>query len=373
MRKDFPTLYNVSSSGKITQWTISVQFGPGPIGDREVEIVRTSGYVGGKLTDAVKKVKTGKNIGRSNETTPWEQALAEAASTYQKQLERMYTPEMPNLDTYVSPEFPMLAHRFQDRKHNIKYPAFVQPKLNGVRCLAKKVSEDKITYTSRGNKSYDATLQHLTPKLLPLMRVGQIMDGEIYIHGETFQQIIRLVKKLRPESVTLQYHIYDIASSKQGFVSRHAELIEMFTCSPCIELVLVETRQVKSEAEVYTNHNEFVQDGYEGIIVRNHNGLYLMDGRSNDLQKYKEFHDEEYKIIGGKEGVGNDEGCIVFECITESGETFNVRPRGTVQMRREWFSNLSSLIGKSLTVRYQELSEGGTPIFPVGIAIRDYE
>lgn len=374
MRKDFPTLYAVSTSGKITQWTISVLQGVTPLGQPdEVLIVRTSGYVGGKLTPATKKVKAGKNIGRSNETTPWEQAIAEATSTYQKQLDKMYTPEMPNLATYVSPEFPMLAHKFQERKHNIKYPAFVQPKLNGVRCLAKKVSATEITYTSRGGKSYDATLQHLTKKLLPLMKIGQILDGEVYIHGETFQHIIRLVKKLRPESVTLQYHIYDIASSKDGFVSRNAELIEMLTGNPCNELVLVDTREVKSEAEVYTNHNIFVQDGYEGVIVRNRNGLYLMDGRSNDLQKYKEFFDAEYTITGGKEGIGADEGCIVFECTTKSGETFNVRPRGTVPMRREMFKNLKSLIGKELTVRYQELSEGGTPIFPVGIAVRDYE
>lgn len=374
MRKDFPTLYNVSSAGKITQWTISVRQGVNPSDlASAVEIVRTSGYVGGKLTDAVKKVKAGKNIGRVNETTPWEQALAEATSTYQKQLDKMYTTEMPNLDTYVSPEFPMLAQRFQDRKHNITYPAFVQPKLNGVRCLAKKVSETKITFTSRGNKSYDATLQHLTPKLLPLMKVGQILDGEIYIHGETFQQVIRLVKKLRPESSQLQYHIYDIASSKDGFISRNAELIEMLTGNPCKELVLVDTFEVKSEAEVYTYHNAFVQDGYEGVIIRNRSGLYLMDGRSPDLQKYKEFFDEEYKICGGREGVGNDEGCIIFECITKSGERFNVRPRGTVAQRKIWFLNLHALIGKELTVRFQELSEGGTPIFPVGIAVRDYE
>ena len=98
-----------------------------------------------------------------------------------------------------------------------------------------------------------------------------------------------------------------------------------------------------------------------------------MKHRVNDLQKYKEFIDKEFKIVGGYEGVGTDKGCVVFEVINEDGNVFHVRPKGSVAQRKRWFQNLKDIIGKELTVRYQELSEDGIPIFPVGVVIRDYE
>lgn len=365
-----PTIYSVSSKGKVKEWTVSVNSNR----DGTATIVREHGYHGEKIQVIEKIIRKGKNLGKANETSPYEQAVSEAMSLRQKRLDTGYTESMPNPDTHHV-ELPMLAQPFEKSKHRIVYGAYVQPKLNGVRCLAKKVDEKTITYMSRKGKTYD-TLDHLTPTLLKVMKVGQIFDGEIYIHGKTFQHIVRLVKKLRPESKTLQYHVYDIADATLPFKMRTIELhsrLGNFLPESNREIVLVQTGLADDEAAVKSFHDAFVREGYEGVIIRNADGKYKFDNRSADLQKYKEFFDEEFTIVGGKEGTGLHEGCVIFEVETDSGNTFNVYPRGSLEQRREMFENLDDLIGKQLTVRYQEKSEDGIPIFPVGIVVRDYE
>ena len=89
--------------------------------------------------------------------------------------------------------------------------------------------------------------------------------------------------------------------------------------------------------------------------------------------KYKDFIDEEFVIVGGHEGTGDDIGTVVFDCRTKDGKIFAVRPRGSRELRREWMTDIEKIIGKELTIRYQNLSEDNVPIFPVGLAIRDYE
>lgn len=369
LKLETPTLYSVSSKGKIKEWNISVHSN----GDGSATIVRRHGYVGAKIQEIEKVISSGKNHGKSNETSPYEQAISEALSLRQKRLDTGYIEHLPDPEDHHV-ELPMLAQPFAKSKHRIKYPAYVQPKLNGVRCFAKKIDENTITYTSRKGKAYD-TLGHLTPALLKEMKVGQILDGEIYIHGETFQHIVRLVKKLRPESKTLQYWVYDIADPNSKFVDRHTTLYKMFVNGDygLPDIKVVETKFVDDESMVYTHHNRYVRDGFEGVIIRNMDGLYKFDNRSADLQKYKEFFDEEFEIVGGECGTGLHDGCVIFTVRTKDGKQFNVYPRGTLERRREMYKDIKNLVGKMLTIRYQEKSEDGIPIFPVGIEVRDYE
>lgn len=135
-------------------------------------------------------------------------------------------------------------------------------------------------------------------------------------------------------------------------------------------VVLVRTEKVARLAEFRKLFAEFVEAGYEGIMLRNAAGVYRANYRSNDLQKYKEFIEDEYRIIGFTQGDGRDAGAVVWVCETEDGKEFTVRPRGTMEKRREWFSQGDSYIGMNLTVIYQELTEEGKPRFPVGKAIR---
>ena len=119
-------------------------------------------------------------------------------------------------------------------------------------------------------------------------------------------------------------------------------------------------------------YQKFMNEGYEGIMFRNEGANYLPHYRSKHLQKYKEFQDDEFEIVGGKEAEGEDRGTVIFECKSKSG-TFWVRPRGSREYRKRLLVDILNLTGKKLTVRYQNLTEYGEPRFPVGIAVRDYE
>lgn len=368
--KEFPTLYGISSTGKKKFWTIAAIEA-----ESTVRIVITHGYMDGKAVETLKTVYKGKNTGKINETTPFEQACLEAQSAWTKKKDEKYT---EYLDQAESSDIilPMLAMKFADRKHDITYPCYVQPKLNGVRCLAKKLSNTEIRYTSRNGKEY-TTLDHLTPGLLKMLSIGDILDGEIYVHDWTFQEIIRNVKKKRHTSKQLEYWVYDMAEPSMLFRDRLRYIRGCFEqyvwpkAPPPI--VLTETPKIYSEADVYNHHKKYVADGFEGVIIRNSDGLYKFDHRSKDLQKYKSFIDEEFTVVGGFSGEGLEEDCVIFMCKTVKGREFKVRPRGSREVRKEWLDDLDNIIGKKLTVRYQELSEDKIPIFPVGISIRDYE
>jgi DNA ligase-1 len=360
--KELPTLYGKSSKGIIKQWNIRVVVQ----GDEHVYLETVHGQLDGKKTTSSRKV-TGKNIGKVNETTPFDQACMDALSKWKKKQDSNYA---TSIDEIPENRLPMLAHPYKKYEHKVNRYWLAQAKLNGVRCLAEKTDEYTIIFTSRKGKQF-TTLDHLVPNLLEVMRVGEIFDGELYVHGWTFQQIIRRVKKKREDSHKLKYHIYDIADNTRNFIYRYAHLWNALLYTRT-NLELVDVTMVFDEEFMFKLHDSYVKEGYEGLILRNPDGLYKFDHRSQDLLKYKEFEDAEYPIVGFFQGEGTEEGCIVFVC-DYGKDLFNVRPRGSFEQRKEWFKKGESFIGKELTVRYQELSEDDCPIFPVGIAVRDYE
>ena len=363
MFKALPTLYDRSSTGKVKVWTIDVASS-----NSEAIITVNYGEQGGKIRKSEKAISTGKNIGKSNETTAYEQALSEAESTWKKKLDKGYSEKISSIDNEVL--LPMLAHTFQKRGHDITFPAYVQPKLDGVRCLAKKVDESTIKYYSRMGKEF-TTLEHLTSDLLNIMEVDQVLDGEIYSHELTFQEMIRLVKKLRPESAQLDYYVFDLVDTKIDNTARK-DILEKMTLSNT-QIKLVRTKIVTTKDMMNLLHNKYIEKGFEGLIIRNFAGMYKLNGRSADLQKYKEFQDEEFIITGGKESTGSEAGCIIFDVKNSKGQEFAVRPRGSFELRKEWMKDIKNLVSKKLTVRFQELTDDGIPRFPVGISIRDYE
>jgi DNA ligase-1 len=155
--------------------------------------------------------------------------------------------------------------------------------------------------------------------------------------------------------------------------ARNAWLADLFKTYKFKALKLLPTDVANNLDDVKRLHAEYVADGYEGLILRNKAGLYKVGHRSADLQKYKEFKDDEYKIVGFKEGDGIEKGCVIWVCETKDKKPFSVRPRGTHEDRAAAFKTASKQVGKKLTVRFQELTEDGIPRFPVGLAIRDYE
>ena len=360
------TLFAKASTGKLKEWTIHVEnTGECP------QIIIVHGYVGGKLKTDIKPVRDGKNIGKSNETTPYEQACNEAQARFQKQLDKNYSENPDNTDIAL---LPMLAQPYIKRFKDIIWSAFGQPKLDGVRCLATKLSDSEIEYRSRTGKIF-TTLGHLTAELLSCLDIGDTFDGEIYVHRDmSFQEIVSALKKHGPNTDRLEYWVYDVVIPDMPFCDRLALRNTRLSRIAPLHIVAVDTIIIDSEEHMLFSHKRYTEEhGYEGIMIRNMTGKYLLDFRSADLQKYKTFVDEEFTIIGSKDGSGREEGKIIFICEDATGRPFDVRPRGTMELRTEWWIMRDSFLGKKLTVRYQRLSDDGCPIFPVGIMVRDYE
>jgi ATP-dependent DNA ligase len=384
----FPVLYGISSSGKQYQWTIKV------VQDEKsnVSIVTKYGTLDGKKTTHSRNIPRGK--GKKDK---FEQGVSEATSKWKAKQDKEGYSETKKKDTVKSVKYsairPMLAHTYElgsyqkTRGAKISYPALVQPKFDGLRCLAYLDGKGNVVLESRTGKSF-YHLDHIRNELKTFFSMIKIVspdskfyfDGELYSHVLPFEKItgicrretLTLEEELK-ESVLIRYYVYDcfdLSHLDQTNEQRFDILKKLFSDISTKYIVLSPTEKVGSEKEMLKWHKKYIEDGYEGIMIRNLAGLYKIKGRSKDLQKYKTFVDEEFKVIGyhSEEGAA---GGVVWECITKDGKEFSVRPRGTVEERQQFLENADDYIGKKLTVIFQEYSEDGVPRFPVGKAFRD--
>lgn len=359
------TLYHQGKKGDLYSWRVWTE---------GADIVTEYGLIDGEKQIA-RKTATPKNVGRANATTAEEQADLEAKAMWQKRRDRKYAESVADAQEELIR--PMLAYDFEKRKaKNVVYPAYVQPKLDGVRALAFWNGND-LEIMSRNGKSWRdiGTVEHIATALERFLPKDTLFDGEIYAHGETFQQTTRLVKKYRPgESEQLLLHVYDIID-RDALDTPFSERFQRFgwlgdNIRPGAPLEVVRTELVTDEAGVYDFHGQFVADGFEGAIVRLADGKYQYGARSYDLLKVKSFLDSEYEIVGHKGGIGKFEEAVIWVCRLPGGETFDVCPKGTMEERRQWYVEAPKYYGSQLKVRYFEVSEDGVPRFPVGEGIR---
>lgn len=364
--KEHPTLYR-KIKDKVRTWRIYVV---------DATIHTEYGEVGGKIQHTEDTILTGKNIGKKNETSPAEQAKSEAQSKWTHQIQRgNYVECLGEESSLISP---MLAHSFDDYSHKIIFPCYVQPKLDGIRMLFQQES-----LFSRKKKEI-VSLPYISAALgMIYQKYGYsfAVDGEAYNHAykSEFEAITSAVRKDEPltyEQAKVQYHIYDIINGDtQGF--RHRALVDLehvVNVEGFSEIIkFVPTRQCNNLEEIELWYNEDVEQGYEGEIIRNKDGLYEQDHRSFDLQKYKKFDDDEFPIVGIEEGRGKLKGHAIFICEMPSGEIFKAKLKGETERLKELFDNSVLWKGKSATVKYQGISKYGIPRFPVALSVRDYE
>lgn len=370
--KIFPKLFMLSSKEKIKEWEIRAFKSY-----NNTAIIDTRyGYVGGNRRIVPKEINSGKNIGKSNETTPYEQACMDAQSKWNKKIDKGYT---ENSSGESDVKNPMQAQKYSERSHYIVWPCAVQKKLNGFKVLSEKISETEIDYRSKTGKSYNDTLQYWTPYLLEQMKVGEVWDGEGYKHGWTLQKIAKAVKKMRSYTKELEYWVYDVADETKTFEDRFINNKYIYTSVTNL-VRRVNTVVVYNEQYLKIIHDRAVEDGFEGLMLRNLLGMYTFNYRSNDLQKYKEFEEDEFEIVGANCATGTQNGCVIWTCKTEEDKEFDVVPKGTLPDRVDKYNNKKDYFGKMLTVRYSELSEDNIPIGnpvggiePHGEVIRDYE
>ena len=366
-------LYSKDVRGKLKEWNIKV------FTYKDFSVISVFfGYKDGKMTESVHKIESGKNIGKKNETSHLEQALFEAKAKWKKKIDAGFEEQTDSkkseqkkvLENTNTITFPMLANDFNKHKQKITFPAYIQPKLDGYRAIY----NSKTKYcNSRQGKEFDIIRKTDLYKELINIKEDVILDGELYIHNGVFEHLGMLrKKKLTNDDIqklnVIEYHVYDIIDLEKTYEQRYEFLLEFFSKNNFIKIKLVKTKIIHSETELKDSHISFVKDNYEGSIVRSKNGKYRCKARSSDLLKYKDFIDDEFKIVNFTFEKDNDnKNLIVWIC--ETNETnrsalFNVRPKGTKEERKNLYDKASEFIGQKLHVKFFELTEAGIPRFP---------
>lgn len=360
MKQQFPTLYAKNKNGVWKEWNIMVE----KKDDKTILLHTQHGQHGGKMimdTMIITKEKRGyKDL--------WEQAIATAQSKWKHKHEReSYQTTMKEDKKETTLLRPMLAKTLDKGKHLV-FPLYIQPKIDGLRCLAQWKEGQVYLYSRTGCPflGLDNIRNDLTGYFQKNPNI--VVDGELYSNDIPFEELSGYCrrKKTIPSHQKVIYHVFDIVLLNTCFQER----LQYFP-TETENIHRVPTKEIDKMEQVKENLMRYMEDGYEGIILRNRQGLYQDGHRSWDLQKYKLFQEEEFIITGYTEGTGREEGMVVWQCETKQGKIFHVRPRGGYKAREQMFQDAKQYIGKKLTVCFQEYTREQIPRFPVAKAIRE--
>lgn len=426
----FAPLYGLDKRGKERFWQISVC-------DNMFFVIH--GLVGGKET------RSDRVFSGNTRISPDEQAKAEAIKKWYNQHQKGYSAktkggiemynkmvkeselsggagtnivaavggaQMKNLairstfmvEKVTVPIKPMKSNKWEYQPRVEKYfdfakGVYIQPKLDGYRCIARQNSSDKnspVVMTTNNLKQYP-WFGKIREEIKQLGNYLNGLDGELYAHvlydedGNEYPeeekfgliQSICAVSRTEPHILEnqIKFFIFDVVdlSGKYDQKARLKILNKLFENQKFNYLNLVYTTCIKDLSDIEQIMCECESQGYEGIMFRDSSLLYQEGKRALKLRKYKNFVDEEFLIVdaGYDKGVSIEHFVWIVEIFVpnKNGQkirkTFKVKPRGTREQKKIWFDTRNEFIGKLLTVEFQEKSGLGIPRFPIGKAIRD--
>ena len=273
---------------------------------------------------------------------------------------------------------PMLAHKFDDSRVDWSQPVYIQPKLDGVRCLLTKDGG-----FSRTGKKF-MNLAHIELALIPFFKKypDLVLDGELYNHKlkHDFEKIISLVRKQKPTADDrrdaqhlVQFHVYDYID---GIYDTYKNRMQTLVVSDIYDAQIkyVPAKLVDSYNYARDLHATYLSEGYEGSIIRL-DGLYK-HGRSYDLMKFKDFSDDEATIIGYELGKGKRTGTLgKFIMLDDEGVEFGCPPGKGYSYKdlAKMLKDVQSYIGKRATFTYFQRTQAGSYRHPLFKCIRNYE
>lgn len=370
-------------------------------------IYRTTYQYGGKRTEQPAiYIKVGKAA-----RTLREQVELEYKSNMKKYLDKGYKLLQGNIENYseeqlheiigevVTDASGFAKHMLAKQADKVKDSSIekikmwaVSRKIDGVRCSF-YWKDGEVKSASRGGGDYDPSTYQLREH--PLLRSilsthpDWILDGELYKHGKSLQQIsgAARMEKTAVGCDWLEYYVYDIMIPNLPFSDRYAllyelaQLINQKSFNPEREWTKDELRmQVvphvfisgdNKKDQIMELHNQYVAEGWEGCVARDVSKPYKYGGRGQEMIKFKMYQDAEFEITGISEGLRSEDMC--FTLITADGIEFKAKPMGSRELKEQYREDLDKLIGKMATVKFFYLSDEGTPLQPVLKAIRDYD
>lgn len=342
-----------------------------------------------------KKIYAGKQIGKRNETTPFTQAILGLRSQYNSRIRKGASTKRKNLITTKNITFKkllardvthphrinvMLLHDFAKHETKIKYPCICQEKMDGTHytIVYHPGILGEIDGFTRDRKSYGQ--KHLLRIAKPILASypGLYISGELYLPNKPREYISGKSRLDTDESLELWVFDCFYIDKQLPFVERWELCREVIGKINSKFFKLVDSRICGSREDVDKYFNEKQTAGAEGIIVRNMDGQYefglTSNKRTHDALKYKSRVDAEFKIVGFTQGVGGNEGLIIWTLETASGKQFNAVPVGSHEKRHADFQAQAENFtakGKMATVEFDGYSDDGTPIQPVFIMIRE--
>ncbi len=408
----YAPLYKINSNNKLYCWSIEIvstesKNGPTVSG---YEIITRNGEKDGKMVSHSTLIEKGK----ANRTA-LEQAVLEANAKFKNKKEKeMYIEDPSALTSSIEDTKksggkktvsnnmvrPMLAQEFEFKKYEkagssrsfkINFPAFVQRKYDGIRCLA-YMKDGKVILESRTGEPFEkfdllrGQIEKLFSKMSSEECDGFYWDGELYTNDIPFNEISGLVrmsvKHAKAADIEkankIHYYIYDCINIKNlemnckeryAFMDNYLKNFGKKGDTNSISMIhRVETEIVEQSSDVKSKHDSYVGEGYEGIMIRDMSGCYEVDKRSKYLQKYKEFNEAEFKIVGFHEENG---GLVIWDVILPNGKTCACAPNASDAQRKDMFKNGSKYVGKMLTIYYFGEDADGRLRFPRGKAIRE--
>ena len=273
---------------------------------------------------------------------------------------------------------PMLAYPVSNKPINYDNDIFMQPKLDGVRCLIQYDNSQVKAYSRTGKewKNIDHILFNLKPWFA--LNPDVILDGELYNHDlkDDFEKIISLVRKQKPDDIDalesadmVQFHCYDIIDETMSFAMRNEFIKQAVPRNHCVKHVYT---TIVTEDQANIQHQCNLDEGYEGSILRT-NDTYKC-GRSWNLRKFKDFSDAEALIVGWVEGVGKRKGTIgKFMAQDEDGNLFGMPVMDKFKYLQDNFKKMQGYVGKTATFTYFERTKANSYRHPLFKCIRDYE
>ena len=363
--KDWPLLFKMDAKKRIREWRITAsQSNIHPFYTVE------HGLKDGQKISSSTEVKEGKNIGKANETSSWEQCISESQSLWNKQRDRKgYTETVP----CSPPNFPMLAQSYDRHSKKIVYPAYISVKYDGLRCLGSSKG-----LVSRQGKQFKS-IPHIESAVKSIVKdTGITLDGELYVHSESFQEICSAIKRDTPsdKSSLIQYHVYDMISDEDYEVRLQKLKKMLIGYRGTIELV--DSTEIQGPQEIEKYWEKFTKEGYEGAMIRNKKGGYEINKRSYNLQKFKKFIDMEFIVINASQNKGKLRNTCSFTLKTKEGNEFSAMPEGSQEHREQlWQDWKDGTIkeGDKATIKFfsWSTSKNKVPRFPILRNFRNYE
>lgn len=389
------TWYLISrdTKGKIRLAVISYEFIEE---DRIFIIHRISGQLGGKRTNQPDKI-----VDRGKATRNlWQQVMLEASHLVKEKLDKGYREVEKDPDEYSEEELnkilggivtgqngvpkPMLAKQ-ADKVTNPKIydkEWIASRKIDGLRALIYMGDDGKLHTSSRGAMNYDVAMSDIleNKQLITLFKEnpGLIMDGECYHHGMSLQQLnsVARTQKTAVDYEILQFYWYDIVDTNATFDERWSLMQDIkdqlnLTFDPEREFQDGELRiqfvpqvSVTGWDKMMELHNQYVAEGWEGLVIRDPSKTYRPNGRTNDMIKIKKYSDMEVKVIGYELGLRGSED-MTFRCVMPDGTEFLAKPHGDRNIKEDYVANFDKEYKNQMaTIKYFYLSDTGTPLQP---------